>query len=327
MAREFGRIRLSIADDDDFEELTPAGQWLFCRIGIPELTLTHCGRFDWRPVRLLRKARGLTVAYLEEAAADCEAARFVLFDLETEEALLRSYIRSEELLRNWKFAVAVVNAYRDLASNQLRAVVREEVRRIKVEHPEYPCWNHPEVGPQLERLLIEKAIDQVPYQCAYASSDQLEITNGQPVSNGHPEAVSIGNAMRGPDYQYQKGPDSLHLAPAPKHLAPEGLPKSGTSRAAPLDHDDGPPPKTCDRHAGHPSPPPCGACREARELAEAWEAERDQLARAEALARRARLEACQQCQGTGWLHDDDGTPVEPAVKCEHLAIVLEEADR
>lgn len=326
MARNFGRIRLSIADDEDFEALTPEGQWLFCRIGIPETTLNHCGIFDWRPKRMLRKARGLTIEYLEHAAADCEQARFMLFDLETEEALLRSYVRSEELLRNPKHAVSVLDAYRSIVSKQLRAAIADEIRRVKAEHPEYNCWDstYSDVGSRLTELLGRPGLDARPYSPAYANTDRITngISNGEampkpnPITNGDTESGTYQETQR--EYQRDTEADSLHLAPSTYDLAPTGgYVSTEGNQAEQTDTTNDPPPRVCPEHWPDGTKHACLACQAARERNEAWfaarrqteleqlAAEREEAAATSALA----IARCELC-------DDDG--YRAGLPCDHV---------
>lgn len=186
MAREYARNPLSIWDDAEYTDLTPAAQHL-------DYVLRHgpdvswCGRVDWRPARLQTRARGWTVTAIEAAAADYEAAGFGAFDAETEEGLLRKHIRWDELLRNPKMAVAVVAAYQAVASRRLRAAVVTEVRRIRAEFPEYSSWTHP------------LSADKVAHLLAQPSLEDLGITNpiGNPI--GNPDTNRIGNRISDAD--------------------------------------------------------------------------------------------------------------------------------
>ncbi|NKW33718.1 hypothetical protein GS942_16790 [Rhodococcus hoagii] len=143
MAREFARIWIGIADDEDLEDLSMAAQWLYFRVLVPDPTLNHCGVADWRPARLISKARDLTVEQILSAAGELERKRYALFDLDTEEVLVRSYIRGEKLLRNPKMAAAVVKSYRAVASKTLRAGVVSELQREHADNPQYSSWTYP----------------------------------------------------------------------------------------------------------------------------------------------------------------------------------------
>ncbi|MCV6982115.1 hypothetical protein H7I53_18035 [Mycolicibacterium pulveris] len=286
MAREYARIRISINSDDDFANLTPEGQWFYTRIVIPEPTLNHCGVFDWRPARMLTRARGLTIDYLTAAAADCERGRFVLFDPDTEEGLARSYIRSEELLRNPKMAVAVMGAYRAVASKTLRAAIVTEIRRANSEHPEYSCWGARDIGLQLAEIMAHKSSDEVRYVDTITNPNTNQISN--PITNrntnhngnhiGNAEPVQNTNPITDPhtqsEYQSKSVPIPCSMQPADTSLqhatSPGGEPKSGTSPHQPHPLGDEPP-RRCTKHEDTDDPPPCGECADARRANDRWQ--------------------------------------------------------
>lgn len=321
MAREYARIRISIAGDDDVEDLTPMAQWLYFRVLIADSTLSHCGVADWRPQRLLGKARGLTLATILDAAAELERARFVLFSPDTEEVLVRSYVRTEELLRNPKFAVAVRDAYLAIASRSLRAAVVSEIRRERDEHPEYSSWTHAISRDAVEYLLGAKGSDQVPHPVAFGIQNGNQIGHAEPVQNGNrngnAQRVAKTNPDPGEDYQPDAHPHSLHLEPNSLEPAPDGGYESPVGHQAepPAEDPTTPPPRFCSKHPEGTSDP-CHDCRKQRQIHDRW-----QTAKAAAIAsdaRDARVQAfadramaivdCPLC-------DDDG--YRAGVVCSH----------
>lgn len=308
MAREYARIRISIAGDGHVEELTAAAQWLYFRILIPDPKLSHCGVTDWRPKRLINKAAGLTVDYIEAAAAELERERFALFDEDTEEVLVRAYIRSEELLRNPKMAVAVADAYLGVSSRQLKAVIASEVHRDKSEHPDYSSWTHAISRESVEILLTAKTSDEVPYVDTFGNpnTDPQEVpTTNQ---NGNDIANRNGNQDPGTETQSETQADSLHLHIQPNSLQPapnKGYASTEGHQGAEPDPTN-PPPPHCPRHPGGTSEP-CHACRDAREARKRWdraasERQRAQREAEQQVAYEAKLAAIALCE----LCDDDG---------------------
>lgn len=312
MAREYARIRISIAGDDHVEQLTPAAQWLYFRILIPDPKLSHCGVTDWRPKRLINKATGLTLDYIKTAAAELERERFALFDEDTEEVLVRAYIRSEELLRNPKMAVAVADAYLGVFSRQLKAVIASEVRRDKEDHPDYSSWTHAMSKEAVRQLLSAPTTDQVPYANAFTNSHPVRNANPEPVPTTNRIANEITNANTdldpGPQYQSETQADSLHLHIQPNSLQP--APKRGYVSTEGHQSDepdpDNPPPPHCPSHPGG-TETPCRACGDARKSRERWdrassEQQRAQREAEQQVAHEAKLAAVVLCE----LCDDDG---------------------
>ncbi|QBP33299.1 MerR-like HTH DNA binding protein [Gordonia phage BrutonGaster] len=206
MARDHARISIDIADDDELEDLSTDAQWLYFRVLLPDPSLNHCGVADWRPRRLAVKSRDMTPERLVAAAAELEASRFAIFDEETEEVLVRSFIRNDHVLRNPKVAVALLKAYRMVASKHLKSLILAEVAREYEEHPEYSSWTSTLCGDDLQKLLERYESDT---QSDYQSDTQSD---------------------------YQSDAKSTPLTPkplTPKPLAPKPLAPSPTSAGKP----------------------------------------------------------------------------------------------
>jgi hypothetical protein len=318
MAREHARLWLDINSDDDFEALPFEAQGFYTRVVLTLADLSYCGVARWLPKKLTTKAPDLTYARIMAAAQALETGRYCLFDLDTEEVLVRSFIRRDQLLRNPKYAAAVLRTYNDVASKSLRAAVVTEVRRAHEEHPEYSSWTAKDkttdIGAELSKLMAKPGLDRVPY----TNRITVPITNGQTVRIGNPDSVRIGN----PDSVRNGNPvgnaDSvpipltLTLTPTPSPL--EGLPNRGTSPGPPTPNPNGPRPSDrCLRHIHTAAPPPCGDCADARRTAESWDADQLQAAKAQQQAFLAEIDACAACDEHGWVLDDHPDADEPAL--------------
>ncbi|RVW06245.1 hypothetical protein EF834_01965 [Rhodococcus spongiicola] len=303
MAREYARIRISVADDEDFEELSADAQWLYFRVLVPDPTLNQCGVADWRPNRLTGKAGDMTLARLLTAAAVLERHRYALFDLETEEVLVRSYVRSDELLRNPKMAAAVVKAYQSVASKTLRAAVISEIKREQKEHPDFTSWTHKDTREGLARLVSRPDLEAVHYT--------NQIGCGSPIGSGADnQSDNQSDSVRITETQGDQITNRIRYgfpAPAPAPLSLQ--PKSGyvSTEGHQRDAAEPPAPK-CPQHIDNPNPPNCRACGDARIARKRWDTEQ---ARAEAEAARAEREhaaelarqqiaACELCDSDGY---------------------------
>ncbi|PTR42046.1 hypothetical protein C8K38_111215 [Rhodococcus sp. OK611] len=318
MAREYARTRISIADDEDIESLSADAQWLYFRVLIPEPTLNYAGVADWRPNRLIRKAQDMTIGRLLAAAAELEQRNYLLFDLETEEVLVRSYIRSDELLRNPKMAASVIKACRSIASRTLRAAVVTEVSREQQEHPEYSSWGHKDTREDLSRLVSRPGLDSVGYTNQITNPDSVRITNGigdsDPISITNRITNRIGDVDPGADHQSEHQSDSVRI---PSNSTMHHSPATMSGYVSPEGHqgDEAEPAPNCLQHPDGTTAP-CRACGDARQAREAWDrrrlvaevAERRVEARRRAEAIAATVAACNLCDDDGYV----GTVV-----CDH----------
>lgn len=317
MAREHARIWLDINSDEHFQTLSFDAQGFYTRVILTEATLNYCGVADWRPKRLTTRAADLSYHRIVTAAAELERERYLLFDLDTEEVLARSFIRRDELLRNPKMAATVIKSYAAVASPVLRAAIVTELHRIREEHPDYSSWTHKDTAEGLARLLAKPKLEEGGYTPQITYPDQVQNGNPNPVPNTNTTPVQIGNPNPVQNGDQHPGPDTQSLsAPIPStstnHPSPaplEGYVSTEGHLAAEPDPND-PPPTRCPEHINDPKPPNCPACGDARHAHQAWKLDcrkaEQERARADAAERAnasaARAMAIAECE----LCDDDG---------------------
>lgn len=152
MARQYGQIKVSIWTDDDFLDLSPIAQWLFIHLST-HADLSHCGVTDWRLKRIVPKAVGLTLDLLESAAQELTENFYIIADDDTEEVLVRSFMRSDGLLKQRNMGAAVAKSYASVASRDIRGVVVHELHRLRAENPDWTSWN------ALTDALASRSID------------------------------------------------------------------------------------------------------------------------------------------------------------------------
>lgn len=308
MARKFAQLHVASSDDPDVEELTIEAQWLYFKVLLGHPMLSSCGVMDWRPKHLVRKGKNGSLVKILAAAAELEAARFLMFDLETEEVFMRSLVRRDELLKNPKMAGAVVKAYHAVASRELQAALVTEVKRVREEFPDYSSWSHKDTKDDLARILSRPDLAAVGYTNAF--SDQItygitdvrpnEITNPDPVDNGYLEAVDNGDPGSVPDGDVVPEADnpavSVRIPSTSTNTHNQhhsggyvtGEPHVGAGTA------NDPPPRTCPEHP-HGTAEACAACGIFRRNRDAFDAEaKRQATQARAAEREADAEVRRQ---------------------------------
>ncbi|MEU6768566.1 hypothetical protein ABZ916_39410 [Streptomyces sp. NPDC046853] len=129
MARGHGRILTSIWEDTDFLKLDEREQRLYLFL-ISQPNLNHAGLLDLTLRRWSRKARGLTSAELEKLLQALEAAHFIVMDDDTEELLIRSFVRNDGVWRMPKVMGAMVSGALEISSRRLQQAVLSEMDRI-----------------------------------------------------------------------------------------------------------------------------------------------------------------------------------------------------
>lgn len=145
MARDYGRIRVTIWQDHDFTSLSVHAQQLYFYL-ITQSKLDMAGITNWRPRMAMKSAQGWTEDAIQDALRELEEGLYVLLDEETDELLVRSFIRNDEIMRSPNLAKAMQKAWRGMDSDILRGVVSFEVNRLITEDPSLKGSEHcPEV--------------------------------------------------------------------------------------------------------------------------------------------------------------------------------------
>ncbi|MFD8088707.1 hypothetical protein [Streptomyces malaysiensis] len=132
MARGHGRILTSIWEDPDFLALDEQQQRMYLFL-ISQPNLNHAGLLDLTLRRWSRKARGLTVGELEKRITALDEARFIVVDDDTEELLIRSFVRNDGVWRMPKVMGSMVSGALEISSKRLQRALLVEMDRIPLE--------------------------------------------------------------------------------------------------------------------------------------------------------------------------------------------------
>lgn len=343
MAREYAQIRLTIWNDDKFRALTPAAQWLYFLL-LTHPTLTSAGVGDWRPSRLAVLADA-DPGLIGDAAAELARQLYVVIDIQTEEYLVRSFHRNDDLLKMPNMATAAARAAVKVTSAGLRGVIVHELNRLRTERPELKGWGSEE----LVEFMGGPAIDPASRPCWNPSGNPSRNPSGNPSAkgsgnpSGNPSDDPSEKGFRIPSGEGSDGgsenPSETHPETHALQLATlntqhstvgvteirEGTTARETSEPPspthpiPDDWLDNPGWARCPDHADEDFPPPCRNCATAREAAE-------RASRARAVERQQAIDArnhardnCDLCDNRGHIVDDRGRTMAPAIPCTHDA--------
>jgi hypothetical protein len=132
MARGHGRILTPIWEDADFLALTQEQQRLYLFL-ISQPNLNHAGLLPLTLRRWARKASDLTAAELEKHLLALAGARFIVLDEDTEELLIRSFVRNDGVWKQPKVMGAMVSGAMEISSPALRRALLDEMDRIPLD--------------------------------------------------------------------------------------------------------------------------------------------------------------------------------------------------
>ena len=137
MARAYARFKISIWSDPDWRAMSIIAQGFYTSL-VTDPGISMAGIVDWRPNRLAHRSFGATAETIRAAAAELQdglkadgsgPARFVIVDEDTEEILVRSFVRHDELLKSPNMTTAMCNAHGAIGSPLLQSWVAWEAWR------------------------------------------------------------------------------------------------------------------------------------------------------------------------------------------------------
>lgn len=179
MPRTFGKVNVAIWNDPEFRSLPPAAQHLYFVLWTSP-DLSFAGVHDWRPGRLTKLSRGFTEDHTRTVAACLQARHFLVIDEDTEEVLIRSWARFDEVLKQPRLAVSYSAAYAATYSPKLRQVLAYETTKMRKLWPDLACW-----GDERVALILD-----------HPSVSAKDLTTPEdPFGDGFGDAVGDGFAL------------------------------------------------------------------------------------------------------------------------------------
>ena len=153
MARDRANIAIAIWSDADFRDLTAGAQSLYFKL-LTHPKLDYAGCVEFHPGRLAAMSREMTTGDVMVAAQELSDKFYCVVDQSTDEVMIRSWVRHDGLMKQWRLAVSMANAYGAIASNKIRAVLVHELTRLKKKEPDLAAWDKPQVKTVLKQPAV-----------------------------------------------------------------------------------------------------------------------------------------------------------------------------
>lgn len=221
MARDHARVTLSIWADDDWRDLSPEAQHLYFVL-LTQPSLSYAGVADWRPARLRALASGWCRDTFDRAATELARLLYIVVDEDTEEVLIRSFVRHDGLMKQRNMAVSMVRAYEAIASRGIRGVFVHELARLKESDPELAGWV------SCEHVLDNRSFDPADYPTGYPTTDPTTDPSINPSIEGQPKGEPRGSVDGCPTPTPSPTPSPHSLLPAPAAQEPAKARKRAT---------------------------------------------------------------------------------------------------
>lgn len=345
--RDFAQIKLSIWNDDAFLDLSNNAQLLYFVL-ISHPTMNRAGVGTWHAGRLSGMCASWTRQDVERAACELIDGRFIVVDEDTDEFLVRTFVRHDGLMKQRNLATTMAREFAAVGSRAIKGVVVWELRRLHEEHPEFKGWGSDEALALLKKRAIDPSSDPSVYPSIHPSIDPSVDPSVDPYVKGAVDPKvdpSIDPRVKGEP----KGSVDPSVDPSPTTTTTTTTFSRRSQRVETQDGVEGvrgrrgnqttanegaesdasnPPPESLDElaaaYAARTRCPkhrhiPDGEwvdepCRECQKLREDSEAEDARAAEAEKEARRAAIDECDLC-------DDNGMRYEAgeAWRCDHNA--------
>lgn len=194
--RQYALIHRAILDDPSWRCLTRSQQNLYLLL-LLKLSTNLCGVVDWLPKKLAVNASDMTVETIEADAVVLEKKLYIVRDEDTDEVLIRSFLRNDAPLKSSKTAIAVRSSYTDTASSKLRGVIVFELQRLYKEQRDWQGWDQvrdlldlPSIDPRRIVSGGEEAVSDALKRYQESSFSPLRDTSFDTPSDGISQGVS-----------------------------------------------------------------------------------------------------------------------------------------
>jgi hypothetical protein len=127
MANALGLIHESIWRNDDWRELSRGAQALYMQL-LSQKEVDCAGVLPLLPTKWAKGCAGLTAEQIMADMEELQRHRFVYYDEDTDEALIRTYIRNSNVMKVPNMRKSARRAAALVASPKIRAILAAELR-------------------------------------------------------------------------------------------------------------------------------------------------------------------------------------------------------
>lgn len=179
MARTHGRVMAAIWSDGDFIAMRGSAQRMFMFL-LSQPDLSHAGLLPMRVRRWATKAEDLSAKAVREELDYLAARDFVVVDEDTEEVLLRTFVRNDGVYKQPKVMLRLREDAKQIESPLLRAAFRAELDRLPLDELSSTPGGRDGDGPST-REAVEGVVDTLRADFALAEEYPSErVSDTQP---------------------------------------------------------------------------------------------------------------------------------------------------
>lgn len=184
MARTHGRIMAAIWNDGDFIAMRGSAQRMFMFL-LSQPDLSHAGLIPMRVNRWAKKAEDLNARSVREELDYLAGRDFIVADEDTEEVLVRTFVRNDGVYKQPKVMIRLREDARQIESPMLRAAFKAELDRLPLDElsdrPGGPGGDQPST-----RAQVQGVVDTL-----RADFADVEAYPSEGVSDTHPDTPHV----------------------------------------------------------------------------------------------------------------------------------------
>ncbi len=211
MARTHGRIMAAIWNDADFIAMRGSAQRMFMFL-LSQPDLSHAGLLPMRVRRWSTKAGDLSPGGVQDELDYLRDRGFVVIDAETEEVLIRTFVRNDGVYKQPKVMLRLREDAKQIESALLRSAFRDELPRLPLQ----------ELAVGTRAVVADIVAD--------LTEDFIDVSAGrypsERVSDTHPKGYREGSAegTEGVSDTPHVRAGAFHLPPTTVPLPPSTVP-------------------------------------------------------------------------------------------------------
>lgn len=219
MARNYAQLRSAIWQNENFKnELDVDAQWLYFVL-LSQPNINTAGVLPLQERRWARFAHGMTGPRVTAALERLNAYWYVVVDEDTEEVLVRTFIRHDGLWKQPNVLKSALGHVQSTVSPTLRAVLRYELSRL-------PIDELPTERAERTRALIERVTGTLPETLPEGFPEPFPEPFQEGVPNPFHQPISDPNPNhRGGDSQPLHPKTTKQQVNEPQQAALEGFPE------------------------------------------------------------------------------------------------------
>lgn len=207
MARNYAQIATEIWRDDEFVQLSEVAQQKYLLL-ITQPDISAAGALPLALSRWASRSKGATKNSVREAIDELEAHGYVVVDDDTDELLVRSFVRWDGGYRNEKRKYAIRDAAGQIMSAALRRVLAAEFERLglpvdwipafpQVDSPSDRASDSPSDGAsRSRRVVVTTATTTEPSTLTPQQATPVPSAQPDPPASGRRRGIRISDDFR-----------------------------------------------------------------------------------------------------------------------------------